>query len=508
MRRDRGSSEEGPPSGTGKKESRWKTASNGRTGLKEEEEEGASRQPRRFLKQKPASGATDDLGTLGPDPALQRLLGPLSAPPARPSPALRKAAQIQSRIFRRREEGARHLAALLDASELSSSDPDSVLRGSRDTEGRQKDPPPPAASLRPPSRAAAYSPSLQGSHLFATPSLEGPSLEEEQSAIRSLDELFSERDQDASFASSDSDFRVNVLSLDDLAPAGGIEEEKEEEEESREDQDQPVAGEPWKKPDAASLTPPLAAARSIFSASKDVVGRDPPSEEEEGAEEAGETEISERLGSPSEAPPSSSGSPGEAEYLDDFEPPSSSSTASQSSSEEGATSEESRSKASPSLSSQSCSSSLWQFPSTRKQRTTKTMDAAVQTNSLPPLSQWMHADIPLIGLALGGGSNMSTAPIGSPALSLDVIEGLAGHSPAAFALNEMLKENLLFIRHYSETSRRLHASLVASLEEERYHYHTLEEAKMYIQSHKAQPLTAEPALLEGEEQEVVEAPSD
>nr|XP_060640812.1 uncharacterized protein C19orf44 homolog isoform X2 [Anolis sagrei ordinatus] len=505
MRRDRGSSEEGPPSGTGKKESRWKTASNGRTGLKEEEEEGASQQPRRFLKQKPASGATDDLGTLGPDPALQRLLGPLSAPPARPSPALRKAAQIQSRIFRRREEGAKHLAALLDASELSSSDPDSVLRGSRDTEGRQKDPPPRAASLRPPSRAAAHSPSPQGSRLFATPSLEGPSLEEDQSAIRSLDELFSERDQDASFASSDSDFRVNVLSLDDLAPAGGIEEE---EEESREEQAHPVAGEPWKKPDAASLTAPLAATRSIFSASKDVGGRDLPSEEEEGAEEAGETEISERLGSPSEAPPSSSGSPGEAEYLDDFEPPSSSSTTSQSSSEEGATSEESRSKASPSRSSQSCSSSLWQLPSTHKQRTTKMMDAAVQTNSLPPLSQWMQADIPLIGLALGGGSNMGAAPIGSPALSLDAIEGLAGHSPAAFALNEMLKENLLFIRHYSETSRRLHASLVASLEEERYHYHTLEEAKMYIQSHKARPLTAEPALLEGEEQEVVEAPSD
>ncbi|XP_062815224.1 uncharacterized protein C19orf44 homolog isoform X2 [Anolis carolinensis] len=499
MRRDRGRAEEGPKR-TQKKDPPWKTASTWRTGSSEEEEAGgASRQPRRFLKPKPDAGPTGGQLTPGPLPA-----------PQRPSPALRKAAQVQRRISRRREEGAGHRAALLDASELSSaaSDPHSVPGGSQDPTDRKgglpgpakrpssrsapkKDPRTPAAPLRPPSRAADHSP-------LATPGLPGISLEEEPRAIRSLDELFSEADQDqASLASSDSDFRVNVLSLDDLAPAGSIKEE----EESREERARPVAEDPEKNPNAASLVPSAAAVRSVFSAPKDAVERGPPSREEE--EAAGETEVSERLGSPSEAPPSS---PGGTEYWDDFEPsssssPSSSSRASQSSSEEGAASEESRSKAPPPRSSRTGSSSLWQFSGTPKQRTTTTTDAAVQTNSPPPLSQWTQADIPIIGLALGGGSRMGATPVGSPALSLDAIEGLAAHSPAAFALNEMLKENLLFIRTFSEASRRLHASLVASLEEERFHYHSLEEAKRYIQSHKARRPTAEEALTQGAEQE-------
>ncbi|XP_062815223.1 uncharacterized protein C19orf44 homolog isoform X1 [Anolis carolinensis] len=386
MRRDRGRAEEGPKR-TQKKDPPWKTASTWRTGSSEEEEAGgASRQPRRFLKPKPDAGPTGGQLTPGPLPA-----------PQRPSPALRKAAQVQRRISRRREEGAGHRAALLDASELSSaaSDPHSVPGGSQDPTDRKgglpgpakrpssrsapkKDPRTPAAPLRPPSRAADHSP-------LATPGLPGISLEEEPRAIRSLDELFSEADQDqASLASSDSDFRVNVLSLDDLAPAGSIKEE----EESREERARPVAEDPEKNPNAASLVPSAAAVRSVFSAPKDAVERGPPSREEE--EAAGETEVSERLGSPSEAPPSS---PGGTEYWDDFEPsssssPSSSSRASQSSSEEGAASEESRSKAPPPRSSRTGSSSLWQFSGTPKQRTTTTTDAAVQTNSPPPLSQW------------------------------------------------------------------------------------------------------------------------
>nr|XP_016854616.1 PREDICTED: uncharacterized protein C19orf44 homolog isoform X2 [Anolis carolinensis] len=474
MRRDRGRAEEGPKR-TQKKDPPWKTASTWRTGSSEEEEAGgASRQPRRFLKPKPDAGPTGGQLTPGPLPA-----------PQRPSPALRKAAQVQRRISRRREEGAGHRAALLDASELSSaaSDPHSVPGGSQDPTDRKcglpgpakrpssrsapkKDPRTPAAPLRPPSRAADHSP-------LATPGLPGISLEEEPRAIRSLDELFSEADQDqASLASSDSDFRVNVLSLDDLAPAGSIKEE----EESREERARPVAEDPEKNPNAASLVPSAAAVRSVFSAPKDAVERGPrnhPLRKE--LRRKNRAQKLPRLVPAGRVPLPSGSFP---------ERPS-----------RGRQRRRTR---------QCRPTALRRFLNGR--RTPRRSLWAVWGPRFacchPHLRMFSSAaDIPIIGLALGGGSRMGATPVGSPALSLDAIEGLAAHSPAAFALNEMLKENLLFIRTFSEASRRLHASLVASLEEERFHYHSLEEAKRYIQSHKARRPTAEEALTQGAEQE-------
>lgn len=56
-------------------------------------------------------------------------------------------------------------------------------------------------------------------------------------------------------------------------------------------------------------------------------------------------------------------------------------------------------------------------------------------------------------------------------------------NPAVFALNEMLKQQLAMTRRYIESSRRLHSSLVQSLEPPNYRYTTLEETKEVMHTH-------------------------
>ncbi|KAH0625700.1 hypothetical protein JD844_033899 [Phrynosoma platyrhinos] len=369
-------------------------------------------------------------------------------------------------------------------------------------------PSPPAqwASLGARSRRSPSSPpSLEGS-LSADPTTEGPS-PYERSIVRSLDELFSEAADAHSSNISGSDFRMNILSLDDLVPS-------QEEEKGTPLQ---AAGKPGKELGAALYPPPAAivTTESIFSSPKASNGKELTSEEEkleeEEAEELGEMASLERLDGHSAALPSSSGkdeTPGDADYSEDFEP-SSSFGASEAGEEQFLTSSELQNHSEASLQSSQSGSSSLQSPQgspastkpCRRQRTVK--EAAVQTSSFPLLPQWWQTDVPIIGLALGGGCTVDAVPVGSPTLSLDALEALTAYSPAAFALNEMLKENLLLIRQFAEANHRLHTSLVASLEEEEFHYHTLEETQRYIKNHKAPPLTMEQALQEMAEQEEV-----
>ncbi|XP_044527527.1 uncharacterized protein C19orf44 homolog [Gracilinanus agilis] len=349
------------------------------------------------------------------------------------------------------------------------------------------------------------SPSLSIMHYFSNPTSTSPKMEHvqlafspEETKIGSLDELFSE-------ASSESlnDFKVNILSLDDLAPDNVSEKElgqKEKDQRTKQpskelNTDVPVVRGIQRR-SARDMSPETSVNITSLDTEEEshTVSEICEDVNEESVTSSRERSISSRR-SPS---PRLQESTINSVYSEDFEKSPSSTVSGQT-----AYSQESLDKTLESLSeSPSCSkrdlSTQSEEPGKKWSENVKRIlvkEVAVQTCDPAFTYNWTKESMATIGPSLGR-TYVDPEPIASHVITADAIEALTAYSPTVFALNDMLKQQLTLTKQFMETSRYLHFSLLKSLEDDTFHYHTLEDAKEYIRNHKSPPLTIEKALEE------------
>lgn len=133
-------------------------------------------------------------------------------------------------------------------------------------------------------------------------------------------------------------------------------------------------------------------------------------------------------------------------------------------------------------------------PQSQSARRRPVKDATVQTQRDALTYSWSTGPA-VLGPSFGM-SYVDPTPIASHTVSAEAVEALSAYSPAVFALNDMLKQQLALTRSFIESSRYLHHTMVESLGPADYRYTTLEDTKEFIRCHRAPKLTVEDALEE------------
>ncbi|XP_067271428.1 uncharacterized protein C19orf44 homolog [Pseudorasbora parva] len=104
------------------------------------------------------------------------------------------------------------------------------------------------------------------------------------------------------------------------------------------------------------------------------------------------------------------------------------------------------------------------------------------------------------GMAAAGPSLGMTyvdpTPIARHTVSAEAIESLTAYNPAMFALNDMLRQQLALTRSFIDSTRRHYKSVLESLEPADYKYTTLQDTKEFIRTHRPPKLSIEDALEE------------
>ncbi|XP_068958214.1 uncharacterized protein C19orf44 homolog isoform X2 [Petaurus breviceps papuanus] len=328
------------------------------------------------------------------------------------------------------------------------------------------------------------SPSLSIMHYFSRPT--SPKMKHvklafspEQTEIGSLDELFSE-------ASSDNlnDFKINILSLDDLAPdvsekaeLGQKEEDHRIEQPNKELKTDVSVVKSIQRRNAKEMSPETSV--NITSIETEEESHTASEICEDVNEESVTFSREESIYSSRSPSPKPQESTINSVYSEDFEKSPSSTVSGQT-----AYSQESLDKTLESLS-ESPSYSQRDLPTASGEpgqkwsenvRRLLVKEVAVQTYDPAFTYSWTKESMATIGPSLGR-AYVDPEPIATHVISADAIEALTAYSPAAFALNDMLKQQLTLTKQFMETSQYLHFSLLKSLEDDTFHYHTLEEVK-------------------------------
>nr|XP_027327810.2 uncharacterized protein C19orf44 homolog isoform X2 [Anas platyrhynchos] len=316
------------------------------------------------------------------------------------------------------------------------------------------------------------------------------SLGSDGSEIKSLDDLFSKAsDAEDSTSISSNDFRLNILSLDDLASnitseIAVLKQKGTDIEITQESNRNPKKDTFQVEKDQLSLK--ISTVTGVSN---------PEGDTEKNVTEA---DISEHLGEVSadfsrqgQDYPDCDERTVNSEYSEDFEK-------SLSTTDGEAVSEMSEEHSESSTYSGKDPSSSTSTPLRTRERHERVRrvtvkETAVQTVDSPFTYCWSKTNNTAVLGPPVGNSYIDPVPIASHIISMDAVEALTAYNPSVLVLNAMLKQHLMLTQQFVENIQHLHLCLVESLENEKFHYHTLEEAKEYIKNHKSPPLTLEQA---------------